>query len=247
MKNNYWAKKKYSQVDPEDYVLQRFITPAGKFIDEVEKRTILDLLIRSGIEHGRKSKLLDVATGPGRLAFYLEDHLRKTEITGVDINENMLKRARKIAKVNKSKIHFLKGDIYNLPFQDGQFDIIVGLRFSMHLPQIDKVIKEFSRVLKGGGILIFDIFNYHSILQLRLMNSHNKKEACGFYTKKEIVTKANKNSLEFLSEKGILLFGETILRFLPHQLLNFAGPMINPPFLLKSISSKLVLSFRKNI
>lgn len=247
MKNKYWAKKKYSQVDPVDYALQRFTTPAGKIIDEVEKKSVLDLLLNSGMDCGKKLRILDVATGPGRLAFYLEKHLKKAEITGADINENMLKRARKIADDNKSKVKFVNGDIYNLPFKDGQFDVITGLRFSMHLPQIEKVIKEFSRVLKDGGILIFDIFNINSILRLRCLYNDEIRKSLGFYSKQEIVVKANNNSLSFLSEKSILLLGETILRFLPNRLLNFTGPIINPPFLLKSISSKLVLAFCKGV
>ena len=129
MKHKYWARKKYSQVDPIDYALQRFTTPAGKIIDEVEKKSVLDLLLNSGINRTKKLRILDVATGPGRLAFYLESHLRKAEITGIDINENMLQRARKIAVDNKSKVNFMKGDIYKLPFNENQFDVVTGLRF----------------------------------------------------------------------------------------------------------------------
>lgn len=245
MKDKYWAKKKYGKMDPTDYEIQRFQTPSGRLIDETEKKAVLDLILQTGIEKVEKFNILDVATGPGRLAFYLEEKLSNTEITGVDINENMLKCARKIAEDNKSKIHFIKGDIYNLPFPDSQFDAVVGLRFSMHLPQIEKVIKEFSRVLKNGGILIFDIFNYQSILQIKLMNSHNNNEKYGFYAIGEITKRAKSYKLEFLGYKGILLFGETLVRKFPYRLLFLLFPLINSPKLIKSFSTKLVLCFRK--
>ena len=167
MKNKYWAKNKYSTVDPLDYEIARFRTNAGKLIDEAEKRAVLDLLLNSGIDYKKDFKILDAATGPGRLAFYLSDHLREAKITGVDINENMLRRAREIAGEKKVNINFIKGDIYHLPFQKAQFDAVVGLRFSMHLPDIDSLIRELARVLKKDGILIFDIFNLKSILRLR--------------------------------------------------------------------------------
>src|SRR3990167_3948548 len=101
MKNKYWAKNKYSTVDPLDYEIARFRTNAGKLIDEAEKRAVLDLLLNSGIDYKKDFKILDAATGPGRLAFYLSDHLREAKITGVDINENMLRRAREIAGQKK--------------------------------------------------------------------------------------------------------------------------------------------------
>lgn len=246
MKNKYWAKKKYSQVDPVDYALQRFSTPAGKLIDAVEKKAVLDLLLSSGIAHKRELKILDVATGPGRLAFYLEEHLRKAEIKGVDINENMLKRAKQTAQKKGSKVNFIKGDIYNLPFKDNQFDAVVGLRFSMHLPDFPIVLKELSRILKKDGLLIFDIFNYHSVLQLRLMNSHNKKEDCGFYTIGELARIARNYKFEFLGYKGILFLGETLLREFPGKLLFLFSYIINPPKLIERFSTKLILCIKKN-
>lgn len=244
--DKYWAKEKYSQIDPFDYERQRFKTRAGELIDLTEKQAILGLLKKySQIREKKNFKILDVATGSGRLAFFLEKNLNQTEITGVDINENMLERAQELAQENNSQVKFVKGDIYNLPFKDNQFDAIVGLRFSMHLPQIDKVIKEFLRVLKSGGILIFDIFNYQSILRLKLLNSHNNKEECGFYTIGEItrITKSYKFKLQ--GYKGILFFGETLLRKFPDKLLFLLSPIINPPKLIERFSTKLVLCFKK--
>lgn len=245
MKHKYWAKKKYSQVDPVDYALQRFTTPAGKLIDEVEKKSVLDLLLNSGIEPKKKLRILDVATGPGRLGFYLEKHLKKAEITGMDINENMLRRAKKIAYDSKSKVKFMRGDVYDLPFRDGEFDIITGLRFSMHLPQFQKALGELSRVLKKDGVLVFDVFNYQSILQLKLLVSHNKKRDCGFYTIDEITNLATGNNLKLMGYKGILLLGETLLRKTSPGFLAFFSVIVNSPPLLRRFSSKLVLGFKK--
>lgn len=246
MRNKYWAKEEYGQIDPVDYASRRFTTSAGELIDEAEKKSVLNLLLNSEIVRRKELKILDVATGPGRLAFYLENHLQEADITGVDINENMLKRAGKIAENNQSKVRFMEGDLYNLPFEDGQFDVIVGLRFSMHIPQIDKVIKEFSRILKNDGVLIFDIFNYNSILRLKSMDSHSKKEDYGFHTIQEINGITKDYGFEFRGYKGILFFGETLLRKFPSRLLFLFYPTITPSKLIERFSSKLVLCFRKH-
>lgn len=245
MRDKYWAKNKYSKVNPADYENIRFGTNAGKLIDEVEKESVLKLLKKYIPKTNRRTyRILDVATGPGRLAFYLEKHLPAMDITGVDINDNMLEKARQCVQENKSEVKFVTGDIYKLPFIDNQFDAVVGLRFSMHLPKIDKVIKEFSRILKKGGILIFDIFNYCSMLRFKLVNRNNKSD-CGFYTIREINKIAKIYQLELLEKKGILLFGETVLRKIPDKLLFLFSPIINPPIFIERFSTKIVLCFKK--
>lgn len=245
MKDKYWAKNKYSTVDPLDYETVRFHTNAGKLIDEAEKRAVVDLLLNSGIENKKELKILDVATGPGRLAFYLEDHLRDAKITGVDINENMLKRAREIAGAKKVNISFIKGDIYHFPFKKEQFDAVVGLRFSMHLPDIDSLIKEFARVLKTDGILIFDIFNLNSILRMRSLGKNTRRYTSGWYNISDIIDISAQNRLEFVQKKGLFLCGETIHRTFPEQLLFLLSLFVSPPFFLHDISTKIVLCFRK--
>lgn len=246
MKDKYWAKNKYSTINPADYENIRFGTNAGKIIDEAEKESVYKLL-KKYIPKTNKGtyRILDVATGPGRLAFYLEKHLPAADITGVDINDNMLEKARRFAQENKSKVKFVTGDIYKLPFTDNQFDAVVGLRFSMHIPPIDKVIREFSRILKKDGVLIFDIFNCHSILRLKLMTGNINKENCGFYSIGEITRIARSYKLELLGYKGILLFGETLIRKFPEKLLFLLFPIVNPSPILTGISTKLVLSFKK--
>lgn len=236
MRDKYWAKKTYGRVDPIEYEEKRFSTPAGKLIDRIEKQAVVDLL-KKYISDEEKIEILDVASGTGRLAFYIEEHIKEADIIGVDINENMLSRAKKIATNKKSKVNFLIGDIYSLPFTNNYFDAVVGLRFSMHLANLDIVLKELSRVLKKDGLLIFDIFNYNSILRLRGKD--------GYYTLSDLLGYGQNCSLRFLSCKGILLLGETIIRKLPSILLQMYNPLAQPPNLLEKYSTKLTVCFKK--
>lgn len=235
--DKYNAAKKYSLVDPLEYERERFITEAGKLIDEAEKKAVLTLITDNFINK-KKLKILDLATGTGRLAFYLEKNIAGADITGVDISDNMLTRARDEAGKNNSQVKFIKGDLYKLPLAKSQFDVVAGLRFSMHLPDLDGVFRESAGVLKKRGLLIFDIFNIKSILQFRSKNS-------GCYQDREIINKAGKKGLDFVAKKGILLFGETVIRKFPKFLLFLLYPAINPPSFLEQISTKLILCFRK--
>lgn len=245
MNDKYWAKNKYSTVDPLDYETARFRTNAGKLIDETEKKAVLDLLLNSGIENKKDLKILDVATGPGRLAFYLAEHLRDVKITAVDINENMLRRAREIARGKNVNINFIKGDIYHLPFKEKQFDAVTGLRFSMHLPDINILLRELARVLKKDGILIFDIFNLKSILRLRSSGKNPKRQFSGWYKVSDLIDLLPQNRLELVQKKGLFLCGETIHRRFPEKLFFLLSAFISPPLFLQNFSTKIVLCFRK--
>ncbi len=247
MRDKYWAKKQYGNLDASLYEKERFNFPSGKLMGEIEKQSILMLLTNNN-SYGktRKLQILDVATGTGRLAFYIENYYKKSIITGIDINENMLKEAKKNSKRNRSKVKFIKGDLYNLPFKKASFDVVVGLRFSMHLPDLNRVLSEFSRVIKKDGVLIFDIFNLNSILWFRQFFQMKKAEELGYFSLKRIMSIAEKNGLRFENIKGIWFLGETITKIIPSSFLIFFIPiLIKPPFFLEKYSEKIILCFKK--
>lgn len=217
----------YHQIDPAVYTQERFLTPAGRLIDGAEKDSVKKLLLDFR-RPDEKFFLLDAACGPGRLSSYLKTCFPKAQITGVDINDNMLAAAR------KNKTRFVKGDLYNLPFNNETFDVVCGLRFSMHMADLPTVLKELTRVVKKNGVLIFDIFNKKSILLM-------KPGDCHYYTLEEIKKMARNCGLRFFEYKGIILLGETVLRkFLP------ASIFVSPPRILQSLASKLVVGLRKD-
>ena len=93
------------------------------------------------------SKILDECTGTGDFAKFLLKLNPKTDVTGTDFSENMLKFAKK--KVPRAK--FIPADSTNLPFADQTFDIVTmgfGLR---NIEDYDKAITETWRVLKNNG------------------------------------------------------------------------------------------------
>lgn len=245
MKDKYWAMKKYGEVDPGQYEKARFRTNAGKLIDKIEKGTVLGLLIKYQKYYHKRLTILDCACGPGRLAFFLEKNLTNVAITGIDINKNMVDAAKETGLEQNSRVKFMTADFYHLPFNNNQFDVIAGLRFSMHIPDINLVLKELSRILKVGGVLIFDIFNQQSILRFNSTSEKVKKQP-GFYSCQDIIRDAYNYKLEFLGRRGIFLFGETIVRCFPDKRFFFLSLLNTPPFFLQNFSTKIVLCFRKN-
>jgi len=95
-------------------------------------------------------KILDICTGTGDLALYLNKINPNTNVVGIDFSDKMLQEANKKKKNNKN-IQFLIADGRELPFEDNTFDVITigfGLR---NIENYERVIDEIKRVLKPQG------------------------------------------------------------------------------------------------
>lgn len=108
------------------------------------------------------TKVLDVGCGGGFLSNALAEHGLK--VTGVDLSEESLKVAAKFD--NTKSVVYKKADAYHLPFADQSFDVVTAMDFLEHVEDPADVIKEFSRVLKPGGLFIFHTFNRNPLAHL---------------------------------------------------------------------------------
>lgn len=93
--------------------------------------------------------LLDVACGSGQLALMAaKDGI---EVTGVDLADNLVVRARARAQAEGLRARFEEADAESLPFEDASFDVVVSLIGAMFAPQPQLVAKELLRVCVPGG------------------------------------------------------------------------------------------------
>lgn len=100
--------------------------------------------------------VLEVATGPGRLTKYLNIDNKKG--IGVDSSRGMLEYAKKQCNDNWS---FINASGFNVPIDSCQADVIVTFRLIRHFRRSEQIefFKELNRILKPGGLLIFDMLN----------------------------------------------------------------------------------------
>lgn len=115
-------------------------------------------LVRTVRRHS-PSRVLDLATGSGDVAFALADSLGAgTEIVGMDFCQPMLDEAiAKKARANDSlyaRVVFRLGDGLSLPLPDACFDAVTisfGLR---NMADRHRSLCEMRRVLKAGGTMV---------------------------------------------------------------------------------------------
>jgi SAM-dependent methyltransferase len=92
-------------------------------------------------------RVLEVGGGEGELAERIGNELG-AEVVGIDQSERMV-------EIQQSKgIDARLGDVQNLTFDDGEFDVVVAAWMLYHVPDIDRALAEIARVLKPGGRLV---------------------------------------------------------------------------------------------
>lgn len=94
-----------------------------------------------------KSRVLDVATGPGYVARRAAG--RGASVIGVDISAPMVELASKMHPT----IEFRQADAEKLPFDGASFDAVVSNFILGHLAYPDRTVVELARVLTLGGFL----------------------------------------------------------------------------------------------
>lgn len=107
-------------------------------------------------------RVLDLACGPGRHSAALAS--RGALVVGYDLSRVLLRRARELAV---PRARFVRGDIRELPFRPGAFDVTVNLftSFGYFADDLEhgQVLREAARTLAPGGFFILDYFHAASV------------------------------------------------------------------------------------
>jgi len=126
--------------------------------------------VEQEISRDKSIKILDIGCGTGRHAIELTK--RGYKVTGIDLSESQLARAREKAKEAGVAIDFQTQDARNLPF-DNEFDLAIMLcEGGFSLMETDEmnfeILKNATKALKSKGKLIFTTLNglfplFHSV------------------------------------------------------------------------------------
>ena len=131
--------------EARDYDAMDFTVVNGRFV--------ADFLQAHGA--GRGSEILDVGTGPGRIAIALCRADRHCRVLGVDLAGPMLDLARRnVADAELTdRIRFARGDAKSLPFPDGRFEAVLSNTIVHHIPDPVLALAEMARLVAPGGTL----------------------------------------------------------------------------------------------
>lgn len=133
---------------PENY--DRYL---GQFVFEPYAKELTGRIRQSGVR-----AVLEIACGTGRVTSHLRKALSPdTRLVATDLNADMIAIARKM--VPDQGIEWAVADALELPFEDGNFDVIVCQFGLMFVPDKARAMSEMYRVLRPGGQILLSTWD----------------------------------------------------------------------------------------
>lgn len=130
------ARSRQTWIDGDFGKIARSLEPAAE--EFVSRRSVAP-----------EMRVLDVGCGSGNVA--LPAARAGATVTGLDIAPNLLEQARQRAREEGLDIAFEEGDVEDLPFPDGAFDLVLSMFGAMFAPRPERAAAEMLRVCRPRG------------------------------------------------------------------------------------------------
>jgi ubiquinone/menaquinone biosynthesis C-methylase UbiE len=99
------------------------------------------------------ASLLEVGSGRGGGASYVQSCLNTKTVTGLDISSDAIALCE--TSFDESGLSFMQGDSENLPFENNVFDVVLNVESSHCYGNINQFLFEVVRVLKKTGYFLW--------------------------------------------------------------------------------------------
>ena len=117
----------------------------------------LEIALGQSLESIRGLKILEAGSGAGRFTEILLKY--GAVVYSFDLSHAV--EANYKNNMPHENLTLFQGDIMDIHFQDGFFDISLCLGTLQHTPDSVESIRELTRVLKKSGKLVFDHYKFH--------------------------------------------------------------------------------------
>jgi ubiquinone/menaquinone biosynthesis C-methylase UbiE len=149
------------------------------FLDVFMKGPYLRNKLAENISNTSGNSVLDFACGTGAIAFLLKDRISSASVTGIDIDNDVIRLAE-IANERRTsdrRVKFVTYDGYRLPFEDCSFDVVLSSMAFHHLLRNEKIfyVDEIFRVLRNNGVFYLLDFGKQDQIYHRMVTNFLKR------------------------------------------------------------------------
>jgi len=141
--------------------------------------------------------ILEIGCGTGNYTTLLKDRFPRSDITAVDISEDMLDVAKE--KFEASDIDFITADAEDLSLKK-EFDLITSNACLQWFDNLDGALAKLKKLLRKDGRILFSAFGPQTLKELGLSLKHVSRNSVivseGFMGKDELTSALRKNFYE---------------------------------------------------
>jgi len=164
--------------------------------------------IEKEINYNKTARILDIGCGTGRHSIELTR--RGYTVTGIDLSESMLERAKHKATEQNLIIDFQKHDARKLTFSN-EYDLVIMLcEGAFSLMETDEmnfqILQNAANALKANGKLIFTTLNglfplFHSVKEFLNSNTKEGQTTCS-NSSFDLMTFRDHNTIHIMDDFG---------------------------------------------
>jgi len=162
--------------------------------------------------------VLEVGSGRGGGASYIQRYFKPGKTVGVDYSEKAIAFCSRIHQVQG--LTFRQGDAEALPFPDETFDVVLNVESSHCYGSLEAFFSEVRRILRPGGFFLHTDFRGNDQVEiwLKLLKNSNLE-----MIQQREITPNVLAALDADNQRKMQLIQETVPKVLVKSFLDFAG------------------------
>jgi len=141
--------------------------------------------------------VLEIGCGVGIVSAHLANQYNM-DVVGTDLDPEQIAAANTRNKENQD-LRFFEADATKLPFESGEFDMVLSVYVLHHISNWRKVLEEVNRVLKPNGYLVL-----HDIAASKLVAGilNGVERDAGCHTIRDMVRSLERNNFVTIHKEG---------------------------------------------
>ncbi len=195
----------YSGIGIEGWWGEQGLHPGLHQMNPIRGEFVINLLKQYQISNSHQ--IIEVGCGGGIFCEYISK--RGYNVLGIDISPGAVSVAQEHASMNNLTANYQTASVYELPFADESFDVVMSSDFLEHIEDLETAIYEMIRILKHNGLFIFDTISRSEKAVQNFMSLESQgiippgtHDPLLFVQPEELETLATKSGLEFARDEN---------------------------------------------